>query len=59
MHHDPFVEINESDVDSDYSDYYDDTHYYIDLSELSDKQYKILKDTIKDVDEKGYDDIDL
>lgn len=33
------------------NDYYD-INYYIDLSELSDKQYKLLKDTIKDVDEK-------
>lgn len=40
------------------NDYYD-INYYIDLSELSDKQYKLLKDTIKDVDEKGYDDINL
>ena len=40
------------------NDYYD-INYYIDLSELSDKQYKLLKDAIKDVDEKGYDDINL
>lgn len=40
------------------NDYYD-INYYIDLSELSDKQYKLLKDTIKDVNEKNYEDIDL
>lgn len=45
--------------ESDNSNDYYDINYYIDLSELSDKQYKILKDTIKDVDEKGYEDIDL
>ena len=35
-----------------YRGYYYNLEYYIDLSELSNKQYKLLKDTIKDVDEK-------
>ena len=48
----PFVESDDS------NDYYN-LEYYIDLSELSNKQYKLLKDTIKDVDEKGYDEINL
>ena len=33
--HDPFVEINESDVDADYSDDFYDARYYIDLSSLT------------------------
>lgn len=46
-------------VESDDSNDYYNLEYYIDLSELSNKQYKLLKDTIKDVDEKGYDEINL
>ena len=46
-------------VKSDDSNDYYNFEYYIDLSELSNKQYKLLKDTIKDVDEKGYDEINL
>ena len=45
--------------ESDNSNDYYDIKYYIDLSELSDKQYKLLKSTIKDVDEKDYEDINL
>ncbi len=47
---DSFVESEDS------NDYYN-LEYYIDLSELSDKQYKLLKDTINDIEEKEYDDI--
>lgn len=57
--HDPFVEINESDVDTDYSDDFYDARYYIDLSSLSSEQYQLLIETIKDVEKKEYDDIHL
>lgn len=57
--HDPFVEINESDVDTDYSDDFYDTRYYIDLSSLSSEQYQLLIETIKDVEKNEYDDIHL
>ena len=57
--HDPFVEINESDVDTDYSDDFYDTRYYIDLSSLSSEQYQLLIETIKDVEKNKYDDIHL
>lgn len=57
--HDPFVEINESDVDTDYSDDFYDARYYIDLSSLSSEQYQLLIKTIKDVEKKEYDDIHL
>lgn len=57
--HDPFVEINESDVDTDYSDDFNDARYYIDLSSLSSEQYQLLIETIKDVEKKEYDDIHL
>lgn len=57
--HDPFVEINESDVDTDYSDDFYDARYYIDLSSLSSEQYQLLIETIKDVEKKKYDDIHL
>lgn len=57
--HDPFVEINESDVDKDYSDDFYDARYYIDLSSLSSEQYQLLIETIKDVEKKEYDDIHL
>ena len=56
---DPFVEINESDVDTDYSDDFYDARYYIDLSSLSSEQYQLLIETIKDVEKKEYDDIHL
>ena len=57
--HDPFVEINESDVDTDYSDDFYDARYYIDLSSLSSEQYQLLIETIKDVEKNEYDDIHL
>lgn len=57
--HDPFVEINESDVDADYSDDFYDARYYIDLSSLSSEQYQLLIETIKDVEKNEYDDIHL
>lgn len=57
--HDPFVEINESDVDTDYSDDFYDARYYIDLSSLSSEQYQLLIETIKDVEKNKYDDIHL
>ena len=57
--HDPFVEINESGVDTDYSDDFYDTRYYIDLSSLSSEQYQLLIETIKDVEKNEYDDIHL
>lgn len=57
--HDPFVEINESDVDTDYSDDFYDARYYIDLSSLSSEQYQLLIKTIKDVEKNEYDDIHL
>ena len=57
--HDPFVEINERDVDTDYSDDFYDARYYIDLSSLSSEQYQLLIETIKDVEKKEYDDIHL
>ena len=57
--HDPFVEINESDVDADYSDDFYDARYYIDLSSLSSEQYQLLIETIKDVEKNKYDDIHL
>lgn len=57
--HDPFVEINESDVDTDYSDDFYDARYYIDLSSLSSEQYQLLIETIKDIEKKEYDDIHL
>lgn len=57
--HDPFVEINESDVDADYSDDFYDARYYIDLSSLSSEQYQLLIETIKDVEKNEYDDIQL
>ena len=57
--HDPFVEINESDVDTDYSDDFYDARYYIDLSSLSREQYQLLIETIKDVEKNKYDDIHL
>lgn len=57
--HDPFVEINESDVDTDYSDDFYDARYYIDLSSLSSEQYQFLIETIKDVEKNKYDDIHL
>ncbi len=57
--HDPFVEINESDIDTDYSDDFYDARYYIDLSSLSRKQYQLLIETIKDVEKNEYDDIHL
>ena len=57
--HDPFVEINESEVDTDYSDDFYDTRYYIDLSSLSSEQYQLLIETIKDVEKNEYDDIHL
>lgn len=57
--HDPFVEINESDVDTDYSDDFYDARYYIDLSTLSSEQYQLLIETIKDVEKNEYDDIHL
>ena len=57
--HDPFVEINESDVDTDYSDDFYDARYYIDLSSLSSEQYQLLIETIKDFEKKEYDDIHL
>ena len=57
--HDPFVEINESDVDADYSDDFYDARYYIDLSSLSSEQYQLLIETINDVEKNEYDDIHL
>lgn len=57
--HDPFVEINESDIDTDYSDDFYDARYYIDLSSLSRKQYQLLKETINDIEKNEYDDIHL
>lgn len=57
--HDPFVEINESDVDTDYSDDFYDARYYIDLLSLSSEQYQLLIETIKDVEKNKYDDIHL
>lgn len=57
--HDPFVEINKSDVDTDYSDDFYDARYYIDLSSLSSEQYQLLIETIKDVEKNEYDDIHL
>lgn len=57
--HDPFVEINESDVDTDHSDDFYDARYYIDLSSLSSEQYQLLIETIKDVEKNEYDDIHL
>lgn len=57
--HDPFVEINESDVDTDYSDDFYDARYYIDLSSLSSEQYQLLIETINDVEKNEYDDIHL
>lgn len=57
--HDPFVEINESDVDTDYSDDFYDARYYIDLSSLSSEQHQLLIETIKDVEKNKYDDIHL
>lgn len=57
--HDPFVEINESDVDTDYSDDFYDARYYVDLSSLSSEQYQLLIETIKDVEKNKYDDIHL
>lgn len=57
--HDPFVEINESDVDTDYSDDFYDARYYIDLSSLASEQYQLLIETIKDVEKNEYDDIHL
>ncbi|MDO5813491.1 MAG: HAMP domain-containing sensor histidine kinase [Bacillota bacterium] len=51
--------VSDSFVESEDSNDYYNLEYYIDLSELSDKQYKLLKDTINDIEEKGYDDISL
>ena len=51
--------VNNSFSEVDDSDNFYDAYYYIDLTSLSTKQFKLLKDTIKEIDKKNYEDIDL